>query len=75
MTFCKSEFFIIKSNYFQNAQKSIRTSARTAILRTSVSKWPAKGHFEGSEFNEFIVHLWFKVLGQINSLLFKFIVI
>jgi hypothetical protein len=62
------EFIIIKSNYFQNAQKgecflddfealvpeidiralllqnhpkSIRISARTSILRTSASKWPA----------------------------------
>jgi hypothetical protein len=75
MTFCKSEFFIIMSNYFQSAQKSIRTSVRTAILRTSVSKRPAKCHFEGREFKKFIVHLWFIVLGKINSLLFKFIVI
>jgi hypothetical protein len=67
MAFCKPEFIIIKSNYFQNGQKrerflddfealvreidvralvlqnnpkSIRTSARKSISRTSASKWP-----------------------------------
>jgi hypothetical protein len=65
MAFCKPEFIIIKSNYFQNGQKrerfldyfealeherrfralvlqnnpkSIRTSARKSISRTSASK-------------------------------------
>jgi hypothetical protein len=53
MAFCKADFIIIKPNYFQNVQKidvrvlvlqnhpkSIRTSARMSILRTSASKWP-----------------------------------
>jgi hypothetical protein len=47
MAFCKPEFIIIKSNYFQNAQKdecflddseafALVTSARTSISRTTM---------------------------------------
>jgi hypothetical protein len=55
----------------QNHPKSIRTSVRTSISRTSASKWPAtaytvaKSHFEGGEFKKNI--LVFSVLYLIKN--------
>jgi hypothetical protein len=58
MTFCKADFIIIKSNYFQNAQKGqcflndLSTSARNLRSRLTVAF--GKCHFEVSEFKNCI---------------------
>jgi hypothetical protein len=66
-----SQIIDVRALVLQNHPKSIRTSARTTISRTSASKWPAtanidfahyyavaKCNFEGSEFK----NTYFKIL-------------
>jgi hypothetical protein len=54
MTFCKPDFIIIKSNYFQNAQKGqcFLDDLEAQNLRSRLTVAFAKCHFEVSEFKK-----------------------
>jgi hypothetical protein len=53
IAFCKPDFIIIKSNYFQNAQKGVSfLDDLEANLRTRLTVAVAKCHFEGSKFKK-----------------------
>jgi hypothetical protein len=71
MTFCKPDFIIIKSNYFQNAQKGqcflddFEAVVREIYVRVAF----AKCHFEVSEFK--IVLLGTKYFGRHSSVTSK----
>jgi hypothetical protein len=56
MAFCKSDFIIIKSNYFQNAQKrEYFLDDFEALVCSRLTLAIAKCHFEGSEFKNVVL--------------------
>jgi hypothetical protein len=56
MTFCKQDFIIIKSNYFQNAQKrKCFLDDFESLVRSRLTLAVAKCHFEGSEFKNVVI--------------------